>query len=136
MLSFMEGSLDGYPVFSPPSLISSLFSFLIVGAKISQCYLYKYDPSFIKPFFILFFIYSAYHEWLLGDQVDILPHLLLPLAGPEELSEEDMEGMPDDLQYLEEDKQREVEPEIRAMLLEAIFQVREYPAVSLFTFAQ
>ncbi|XP_071502021.1 protein HGH1 homolog [Diadema antillarum] len=65
----------------------------------------------------------ASHEWLLGDQVDILPHLLLPLAGPEELSEEDMEGMPDDLQYLERDKQREEDPEIRIMLLEAVYQL-------------
>lgn len=28
------------------------------------------------------------HEWLMGNEVDILPHLLLPLAGPEELDEE------------------------------------------------
>lgn len=66
---------------------------------------------------------TASHEWLLGDQVDILPHLLLPLAGPEELSEEDMEGMPDDLQYLEGDKKREDDPDIRAMLLEAVYQL-------------
>lgn len=55
--------------------------------------------------------------------MDILPHLLLPLAGPEELSEEDMEGLPDDLQYLEESKKREDDPDIRVMLLEAIYQV-------------
>nr|XP_054749062.1 protein HGH1 homolog [Lytechinus pictus] len=66
---------------------------------------------------------TASHEWLLGDDVDILPHLLLPLAGPEELSEEDMEGLPDDLQYLEETKKREDDPDIRGMLLEAIYQL-------------
>uniref|UniRef100_A0A672KP83 Protein HGH1 homolog n=1 Tax=Sinocyclocheilus grahami TaxID=75366 RepID=A0A672KP83_SINGR len=42
----------------------------------------------------------AHHEWLLSDAVDILPYLLLPLAGPEELSEEENEGLPVDLQYL------------------------------------
>ncbi|TMS19495.1 Protein HGH1-like protein [Larimichthys crocea] len=31
----------------------------------------------------------AHHEWLLSDAVDILPFLLLPLAGPEELTEEE-----------------------------------------------
>lgn len=32
------------------------------------------------------------HDWLLSDAVDILPFLLLPLAGPEELSEEENNG--------------------------------------------
>ena len=30
----------------------------------------------------------GHHEWLLGPEVDILPFLLLPLAGPEDFSEE------------------------------------------------
>lgn len=38
------------------------------------------------------------HEWLLGEEVGLATQLLLPLAGPEELDEDDMEGMPDDLQ--------------------------------------
>ncbi|XP_038654616.1 protein HGH1 homolog [Scyliorhinus canicula] len=62
----------------------------------------------------------SYHEWLLGNKVDILPFLLLPLAGPDELNEDEMEGLPEDLQYLPEDKQREKDPDIRKMLLEAI----------------
>ncbi|XP_016317891.1 protein HGH1 homolog [Sinocyclocheilus anshuiensis] len=62
----------------------------------------------------------AHHEWLLSDAVDILPYLLLPLAGPEELSEEENEGLPVDLQYLPEDKKREDDPDIRKMLLETL----------------
>ncbi|XP_068789713.1 protein HGH1 homolog [Struthio camelus] len=61
-----------------------------------------------------------YHEWLLSDEVDVLPFLLLPLAGPEELPEEEMERLPADLQYLPQDKQREEEPDIRKMLVEAV----------------
>ncbi|KAF3822838.1 hypothetical protein GH733_008212 [Mirounga leonina] len=61
-----------------------------------------------------------HHEWLLGPQVDILPFLLLPLAGPEDFSEEEMERLPADLQYLPPDKQREPDADIRKMLLEAI----------------
>ncbi|KAM4741014.1 protein HGH1 homolog isoform 1-T3 [Anableps anableps] len=62
----------------------------------------------------------AHHEWLLSDAVDILPFLLLPLAGPEELTEEESEGLPVDLQYLPEDKKRETDPDIRKMLLETL----------------
>ncbi|KAM9759868.1 protein HGH1 homolog isoform 1-T2 [Menidia menidia] len=60
------------------------------------------------------------HQWLLGEEVDVLPFLLLPLAGPEELSEEENEGLPVDLQYLPEDKKREEDPDIRKMLLETL----------------
>ncbi|XP_018541940.1 protein HGH1 homolog [Lates calcarifer] len=62
----------------------------------------------------------AHHEWLLSEAVDILPFLLLPLAGPEELSDEENEGLPVDLQYLPEDKKREDDPDIRKMLLETL----------------
>lgn len=67
--------------------------------------------------------FTEYHEWLLGDQVDLLPRLLLPLAGPEEFDDDDMERLPDDLQYLPSDKTREPEAHIRKMLTEAILQV-------------
>ena len=65
---------------------------------------------------------AAYHDWLLGDDVDILPRLLLPLAGPEEFDDDDMAKLPDELQYLEPDKQREDDPDIRKMLVEAVHQ--------------
>ena len=63
------------------------------------------------------------HEWLLSEEVDILPRLLLPLAGPEEFDEDDTEKLPVDLQYLEPDKSREPDASIRCMLVEAINQV-------------
>eukprot|EP00035_Acanthoeca_spectabilis_P025738 m.459665 g.459665 ORF g.459665 m.459665 type:complete len:392 (+) comp21806_c0_seq1:276-1451(+) len=66
---------------------------------------------------------SSNHEWLLGPEVDILPHLLLPLIGPEELDDEDMDGMPDELQYQPPDKEREAEPAIRKHLLESLMQL-------------
>lgn len=61
-----------------------------------------------------------HHEWLLSEAVDVLPFLLLPLAGPEELTEEENDGLPVDLQYLPEDKKREDDPDIRKMLLETL----------------
>ncbi|KAK0167625.1 hypothetical protein PV327_004997 [Microctonus hyperodae] len=63
------------------------------------------------------------HQWLLSEQVDILPHILLPLAGPEEFDDEDNEKLPVDLQYLSETKERESDPDIRIMLLEALCQL-------------
>ena len=74
----------------------------------------------------LFPNFTASHWWLLSDQVDILPRLLLPLAGPEELDDDDMEKLPDELQYLEPTKTREPDPDIRKNLIEAIFQVRQH----------
>lgn len=53
----------------------------------------------------------------------MLPALLLPLAGPEQFEEEEMEHLPLDLQYLPEDKMREPDPDIRKMLLEALLKV-------------
>ncbi|XP_037658758.1 protein HGH1 homolog [Choloepus didactylus] len=61
-----------------------------------------------------------HHEWLLGPEVDILPFLLLPLAGPEDFPEEEMARLPVDLQYLPPDKQREPDADVRKMLIEAI----------------
>ncbi|KAL0266584.1 UNVERIFIED_CONTAM: hypothetical protein PYX00_009085 [Menopon gallinae] len=64
-----------------------------------------------------------YHDWLLSPEVDILPRLLLPLAGPEEFDDEDMDKLPLELQYLGDDKKREVDEDIRKLLLEALNQV-------------
>lgn len=47
-------------------------------------------------------------------QINILPYLLLPICGPEEFSEEDMDGMPEDLQLLPPDKTRE--PDILTLM--------------------
>lgn len=55
--------------------------------------------------------------------MDILPSLLLPLAGPEQFEEEKMEKLPEDLQYLPDDKKREEDPDIRKMLIEALMKV-------------
>ncbi len=64
------------------------------------------------------------HTWLLSEEIDILPFLLLPLAGPEQFEEKEMEKLPEDLQYLPDEKQRELDPDIRKILLEALMKVR------------
>ncbi|OTF71701.1 HGH1-like protein [Euroglyphus maynei] len=64
-----------------------------------------------------------HHERLISkEDPELLVRLVMPLAGGEELSEEEMESLPLDLQYLPGDKQRESNVEIRRLLIEAIHQ--------------
>jgi len=67
---------------------------------------------------------TNFHEMLLTE-VDLLPRLLLPLAGPtpDIFSEEEVEKLPIDLQYLDEDKKIEEDPDIRKLLLESLLQL-------------
>lgn len=65
---------------------------------------------------------TDYHERLLCG-ADILSHLLLPLAGPEEFTEEENEEIPVDLQYLPLDKKREPNKEIQKLLIDSLFQL-------------
>nr|CAG4649473.1 EOG090X08WK [Scapholeberis mucronata]SVE93719.1 EOG090X08WK [Scapholeberis mucronata] len=66
---------------------------------------------------------TEHHLWLLSEAVDLLPKLLLPLAGPEEFDDEDNEKLPIDLQYLGEEKTREQDADLRKILLEALTQL-------------
>lgn len=64
------------------------------------------------------------HARLLADQHDggvgLLPYILLPLMGSEEYSEEDTEGMLDDVQLLDPDKEREKQTDIICTHLETL----------------
>ena len=67
----------------------------------------------------------ASHPWLMGPKVDLVPRLVLPLAGPtpEDLTDEEIEALPLDLQYLDDDKKIEEDLDIRTMLLETLNQL-------------
>jgi hypothetical protein len=64
---------------------------------------------------------------LLQPEIDLLSRLLLPLAGPEELDSDEMDKLPEDLQYLPPDKEREQDADIRIMLIETLMMVRIFP---------
>jgi hypothetical protein len=51
---------------------------------------------------------------------NLLPYILLPLMGPEEYSDDDTEGMLDELQLLEPDKEREKDLEIMKAHIETL----------------
>lgn len=71
----------------------------------------------------LLYICIEKHDWLLSEDLDLLSHLLLPLAGPEQFDDEDNDKLPLDLQYLSDDKKRESDPNLRLALIQAITQV-------------
>ncbi|KAJ3187097.1 hypothetical protein HDU85_007135 [Gaertneriomyces sp. JEL0708] len=61
------------------------------------------------------------HQLLLTDtELNLLPYILLPLSGPEDYTDEEMEGMPDELQLLEPDKRREPDAKLRLALVETL----------------
>ncbi|KAG5682279.1 hypothetical protein PVAND_011642 [Polypedilum vanderplanki] len=66
---------------------------------------------------------SSLHEWLFSEEVDVLPFILLPLAGNEEFDDEINEKLPLELQFLEFNKKRESDPDIRIILLECLAQL-------------
>jgi hypothetical protein len=70
------------------------------------------------------FNYDFHETLLFSPDIDLLSRLLLPLAGPEEFDDDDMEKLPIDLQYLPPDKERELDPDIRIMLIETILMVK------------
>ena len=64
---------------------------------------------------------TAAHKSLLSELgANILPYILLPIAGNEELSDEDTKDMLADLQLLPPDKQRDADPEILVTHLETL----------------
>ncbi|KAF4552257.1 HGH1-like protein [Elsinoe fawcettii] len=64
------------------------------------------------------------HPTLLGPEssagLNLLPYLMLPLMGPEEYSDEDTDGLPDECQLLGPEKQRESDKEIIKTHLETL----------------
>ncbi|KAL1311417.1 hypothetical protein AAFC00_001579 [Neodothiora populina] len=62
---------------------------------------------------------TSSHDGLISD-LDLLPYVFLPLMGPEEYSDEDTEGMPDELQLLPPDKEREKEHDITKIHLDTL----------------
>ena len=70
---------------------------------------------------------TSSHDWLLSEDngIDILPRLLLPLAGPTplDMDPEEVDKLPVDLQYLDDEKKIEQDPDLRKMLLESIHQL-------------
>lgn len=61
------------------------------------------------------------HNLVVHDEnINILPYILLPLAGPEELNDDDMFNLPEELQLLPADKQRDPEDLILGTHIESL----------------
>lgn len=61
------------------------------------------------------------HDLLVNDEkINLLPYLLLPVAGPEDIDEDDMFNLPEELQLLSADKQRDPDATIICTHLESL----------------
>jgi len=76
---------------------------------------------------------TGLHQTLISmGNDDLLSALLFPLIGGEQLSDEENDALPIDLQYMDTTKQRESDSNIRINILEALYQlcatsqIREY----------
>lgn len=58
--------------------------------------------------------------FLTDESINLLPYILLPIAGPEEIDEEDMFNLPEELQLLPSDKKRDPEDSIICAHLESL----------------
>ena len=66
------------------------------------------------------FSVEAHARLLDPREINLLPYVMLPLMGPEEYSDEDTEGMPEECQLLPPDKEREGDLEILKTHLETL----------------
>lgn len=97
---------DGYP-------ITKLLVFTEIESKIRR----EGVASTIKN--CLFEV--TMHEKLVFDEtINLLPYILLPLAGPEEMDDDDMFNLPDELQLLPADKKRESSTQILGTYVESL----------------
>lgn len=63
---------------------------------------------------------DSQHKLVHDEEINLLPFILLPIAGPEEINEDDMFNLPDELQLLPPDKQREPVESILSTHLESL----------------
>lgn len=65
---------------------------------------------------------EKHQRFLENDQINILPYILLPIASAKdsEIDEEDLFNLPDELQFLPDDKTRDPVPEIICVHLESL----------------
>ncbi|KIY45002.1 DUF383-domain-containing protein [Fistulina hepatica ATCC 64428] len=89
-----------------------------VAATFKNCAFHApYHRAFLSPESELV---SAIPSGPKAPGVDVLPALLLPLAGPEEFDLEDQEKLPEPLQFMPSDKKREPEGAIRLNIVETL----------------
>lgn len=63
---------------------------------------------------------NEYHDLLLNPDLDILTYLLNPLMGNEDYPDDEMDQLPISLQYLPKEKRREIDVDIRKMIIETL----------------
>ena len=75
---------------------------------------------------LLYFFPTEYHQDILNDDLGIVPMLLFPIVSGKDLTDEENDAFPVELQYLDEDKKIEKDTELKIALLESIHVVSLY----------
>lgn len=63
---------------------------------------------------------KSHPELINNEKINLLPYILLPIAGPEDIDEDDMFNLPDELQLLPSDKKRDPVDSIICSHLESL----------------
>lgn len=103
---FITPEADGYP-------ITKLLVFTEIESKIRRSGV----ASTIKN---CLFDIPSHEKFVLDESINLLPYILLPLAGPEEIPEDEMFELPEELQLLPEDKKRDPDHQILATYIECL----------------
>ncbi len=91
------------------------------------------------------FLSDMHRNLLTAHDQEFITKVLLPLCGSEEFDLDDVEGMPDNLQFLESSKKRDASPAIRFILLKTLLlltttrfgrdtlrQIKAYPILKFY----
>ncbi|KAG1132689.1 hypothetical protein G6F42_002131 [Rhizopus arrhizus] len=93
---------------------------------LTKLQIFTEDPSIIRRGGVITVLKNCCFETrehtklLEVDQINALPFILLPLCGNEEYDMDEFEQFPEEIQLLDDDKTREKDTLLRAMLVEAI----------------
>lgn len=115
---FITERADGFP-------ITKLLVFTEIESNIRR----RGVASTIKN---CLFDIPSHEKFVLDDSINLLPYILLPLAGPEEIPEDEMFELPDELQLLPPDKKRDSDNQILATYVESLLllsttkKIRQY----------
>ncbi|KAG1456701.1 hypothetical protein G6F56_006773 [Rhizopus delemar] len=95
-------------------------------SPLSKLQIFTEDPNIIRRGGIITVLKNCCFETrehtrlLEVDQINALPFILLPLCGNEEYDMDEFEQFPEEIQLLGDDKKREIDTMLRAMLVESI----------------
>ena len=87
-MSFFRNGVFGKARLIDFSLPLYYFMFLLLVGELCfvMACIFSFTSKLLRTLVCLLYAYTQVHQWLLSEEVNLLSSLLLPLAGPEDLS--------------------------------------------------